>query len=228
LVVLIIISAAIVYFGIPWIYKKYAQYVLKNKTATSRSVVLTFDDGPSDRMTPAVIDLLDQYNIKASFFLLGRNIAGRENIVRQIAESGHEICSHGFEHIDYCKVTPWRALRDIKQGWSAIDSAMGTNRDKYPFRPPYGRLNIICLLYLLLKKVPIIYWTDDSGDTWKIKPENDRIAKQIENSHGGITLFHDFNRGTQKKESWVLESVHLALLRAKEKRMNVVTILEII
>lgn len=179
-------------------------------------------------MTPLVIELLDQFKIKASFFLLGRNIAGREHIVRQITEKGHEICSHGFEHLDYCKVAPWRALKDIKKGWIAIDSALGTNRGKYPFRPPYGRLNIICLVYLLLKKVPIIYWTEDSGDTWKIKPEGDKIAKLIENSQGFITLFHDFNRGTREKESWVLESLQLALLRAKEKRMNIVTILEII
>ena len=59
-------------------------------------------------------------------------------------------------------------------------------------------------------------------------PENDRIIKLFENSHGVITLFHDFDRGTQKKESWVLESVQLALLRAREKNMNIVTVFEII
>lgn len=214
--------------GIPYIYEKCARSALKSKAVTSRALVLTFDDGPSDRLTPAVMDLLDQYNAKASFFLLGRNITGRENIARQIAERGHEICSHGFDHLNYLKVSPWRAIADIKKGWKAIDAALGIKRRKYSFRPPYGKLNIICLVYLLLKNVPIIYWTDDSGDTWKTKPNSDHVAVIAQNSGGVVTILHDFNRSGEKMESWVLESVRLALVKAKEESMNVVTISKLI
>ena len=211
----------------PYIYRKCAKIALKSKAVTSKSLVLTFDDGPGDRLTPAVMDLLNQFNIKASFFLLGRNIAGRENVVRQIASRGHEICSHGFDHLNYVKVLPWRALNDIKKGWREIDTALGITRGKYPFRPPYGKLNIVCLVYLLLKKVPIIYWTDDSGDTWKTEPDSDRIANIIENSRGIVALYHDFDRSTQKKDPWIMESIRLALEMAKEKNMNIVTIPEL-
>ena len=214
--------------GIPYIYGKYARLLLKGTAVGSNLIVLTFDDGPGDRLTTAIMDLLDNNKAKASFFLLGRNIAGRENMVRQIAQRGHEICSHGFDHLNYLKVSPFRALADIKKGWDTIDSALELKQKKYPFRPPYGKLNIICLMYLLIKRVPIVYWTDDSGDTWKSKPQSDRIAILATNAGGTVSLAHDFNRPDEKAERLVLESVRLALAAAKEKGMRILTISELL
>ncbi len=197
---------------------------LKNKTIKSGIIALTFDDGPSDNLTPDIMDLLDKYNIKATFFLLGRNIAGRENVVRQISQRGHEICSHGFDHLNYLKISPLRSIKDIKRGWAAINNALGINKEKYLFRPPYGKLNIVSLAYLMLKKVPIIYWSIDSGDSWKTKPNSDRLSKLIDNSLGGVTLSHDFSRREKQTEKWVLESIRLTLEKAKEKNIGFVTI----
>ena len=89
---LIIIFAVFVYYGIPYIYEKCSRKMLKDKAEKSGAFVLTFDDGPSDNLTLAILDLLEEHNARASFFLLGRNIAGRENIVRQIADRGHKFC----------------------------------------------------------------------------------------------------------------------------------------
>ena len=197
---------------------------MSDKVAVSKYLVLTFDDGPSDNLTLAIMDLLDKHDVKASFFPLGRNIAGRENIIRQITQRGHEIGSHGFDHLNYLKVSPWRAIKDIKKGWVTIDSSLGNKLGKYPFRPPYGKLNIVTLIYLLLKKVPIIYWTYDSGDSWKIRPSSDRTAKLIENSPGAVILNHDFEHWDRETDLWILESVRLTLENAKEKNMNIVTI----
>lgn len=187
-------------------------------------LALTFDDGPGDNLTSAIMDLLDKYNAKASFFLLGRNIAGREKIVKRIEERGHEICSHGFDHLNYLKISPWRSIKDIKKGWDTIDSALEINKEKYSFRPPYGKLNIVSLAYLILKKVHVVYWTDDSGDSWKTKPGIDRIAKLLDNSFGTVILNHDFNRREKQTESLVLESLRLALEKAKEKNIGFVTV----
>jgi peptidoglycan/xylan/chitin deacetylase (PgdA/CDA1 family) len=83
--------------------------------------VLTFDDGPGSRLTPAVLDILSDYDAKATFFLLGGNIVGRESIVKRIYDEGHEICSHGYDHINHWKALPGRTLADIEKGWQAIN-----------------------------------------------------------------------------------------------------------
>ena len=171
--------------------------------------------------------MLEQNNAKGTFFLLGGNIESRKELVREICQRGHQVCSHGFEHLNYLKIAPWRGIKDIKKGFKAIDTALEIDEGKYFFRPPYGKLNFICLLYLLIKKIPIIYWTDDSGDTWKSKPECNRIANIVKKAGSSVCLFHDFDRTQEKNESWIRNSVQLALDAAKEKCMKVVTISEL-
>jgi len=101
--------------------------LLKRKAKKLNSLVLTFDDGPGSRLTPAILDILAEHKVKATFFVLGRSIVGREEIVRQIADQGHEICSHGYEHLHYWKVSQLRTTKDIKQGSSAINSVLDTS-----------------------------------------------------------------------------------------------------
>lgn len=202
--------------------------MLERKAAESNAIVLTFDDGPGDRLTPAILNILAENKAKATFFLLGRNIAGREAIVRQIAEQGHDICSHGYDHLHSLKVSPFRVLSDIKRGWAAIDAALGTMRKKYPFRPPNGKLNIICLLYLLVKQVPIVYWSIDSGDTWREKPDSRRVALLAEKAGGAVSLAHDFDRSNENTSRFVVESVRAALAMAADKGMRVLTVSELL
>ena len=177
-------------------------------------------------MTPAILKILAEFKAKATFFLLGRNVAGREAIVRQIAEQGHDICSHGYDHLNGLKTSPFQVLSDIERGWAAIDAALGTMRKKYPFRPPNGKLNIICLLYLLIRRVPIVYWSMDSGDTWRELPDSLRVAQLAERAGGVVSLAHDFDRKNENRSQYVVESVRAALAMAAEKDMRVLTVSE--
>lgn len=99
--VVIIFSVFSLYFGYPWIYGRLLRLLLRIRVVKQRVLVLTFDDGPGTKLTPVVLRILDEYNVKATFFLFGRSVAGREYLVRQIAERGHEICSHGYGHLHY-------------------------------------------------------------------------------------------------------------------------------
>jgi peptidoglycan/xylan/chitin deacetylase (PgdA/CDA1 family) len=186
---------------------------------------LTFDDGPGNRLTPAILKLLAENDIKATFFLLGKNIAGRERIVRQIAEQGHEICSHGYDHLHYRKVSFLRALADIKRGWQAIDTALGARRRIYPFRPPYGKLNIVCLLYLLIRRIPIVFWTLDSGDT---RPRSERRSRGItfltRKASGAVSLAHDFDRADDSIDQLILESLRSAIAMTRQRGMRTLTV----
>jgi len=192
------------------------------------ALVLTFDDGPGSKMTAAVLSILAQSNARATFFLLGRNIPGREAVVRQIAEHGHDICSHGYDHLHYWKVSPFRALSDIRRGWQAIDKALGARRGKYTFRPPNGKLNVMCLLYLLVKRIPIVYWSVDTGDVWKVKPDRQRLATLLEQTGGMVCLAHDFDRSNESAGQLMLESLRTVLSAAEKNGMQTLTVSELL
>ena len=223
-----ILGLIFLYAGVPWIYGQLARRLLERRAKEHEALVLTFDDGPGSSLTPVILTVLAEGKAKATFFLLGRNIAGREAIVRQIAEQGHDICSHGYDHLHSLKVSPFRVLSDIKRGWAAIDAALGTMRKKYPFRPPNGKLNIICLLYLLVRQVPIVYWSIDSGDTWREKPDSRRVAMLAEKTGGAVSLAHDFDRSNENANRFVVESVRAALAMAADKGMRVLTVSELL
>jgi len=223
-----ILGLIFLYVGVPWIYGQLARRLLERRAIEREALVLTFDDGPGSSLTPAILNILAESKAKATFFLLGRNIAGREAIVSQIAEQGHDICSHGYDHLHGWKVSPFRALSDIKRGWAAIDAALGTMRKKYPFRPPNGKLNIICLLYLLVRQVPIVYWSIDSGDTWRRRPDSLRVTQLAERAGGAVSLAHDFDRKNENTSRFVVESVRAALAMAADKGMRVLTVSELL
>lgn len=224
-----IFAVVFVYFGVPWIYGRSRRWVLKRRAVRSRTLVLTFDDGPGSRLTPAILNILAEYNAKATFFLLGRNIAGREGIARQIAEQGHEICSHGYDHLHYWKVSPLKALKDIKSGWKTIDAALGTDDGVYPFRPPGGKLNIVCLLYLLMRRVPIIYWTFASGDTYSAKEREKRLnSLHFAKPQGEIVLIHDFDRSDHSVDQMILDWLRSLLTLTQRNKIRLLTISELL
>jgi len=223
-----ILGLVFLYVGVPWIYGRMARRSLKRKAKEHKALVLTFDDGPGISLTPAILNILAEGKAKATFFLLGRNIVGREEIVRQIAEQGHDICSHGYDHLHGLKTSPFRVLSDIKRGWVAIDAALGTMRKKYPFRPPNGKLNIISLLYLLIRKVPIVYWSVDSGDTWREVPDGLRVAQLAERAGGAVSLAHDFDRKNENRSRYVVGSARAALTMAADRGMQVMTVSQLL
>lgn len=203
--------------------------LLKRKCVNTNAVVLTFDDGPGNRLTPMLLDLLAEHNAKATFFLLGQHIAGREEIVQRIASDGHEICSHGYKHMHYWRESPFQALADIKKGWQTIDTVLGVKRSKYPFRPPHGKLNIICLFYLWMHRVPIVYWTIDVRDTWPMdKRDGQRMLLQIKKTGGAVTLAHDFDRSDDSNDCFVLESIRSIVTMAQQSDLQMLTVSQLL
>jgi peptidoglycan/xylan/chitin deacetylase (PgdA/CDA1 family) len=211
------------------IHGRVERLLLARRATRSKLLVLTFDDGPGDGLTSAILALLAASDVKATFFLLGRNIVGREEIVRRIAGDGHEICSHGYDHLHYWKVSPLRVVRDIKQGWRAIDAALGRQGGRYVFRPPYGKLTLIGLLYLLILRVPVAYWTADSTDTWPLdRRDSRRLADILRRTGGAVTLSHDFERSDPSVSKNVVDSLRLVLNTAKEQEVRTATISELL
>ena len=93
--------------------------------AQQKVICLTFDDGPTDSTTPKVLDILEEFGVRATFFLIGRQISGREDIVRRTAAAGHAVGIHTYSHV-YREIyaSPQALLRDIAACRKAIRAAL--------------------------------------------------------------------------------------------------------
>lgn len=98
----------------------------------SRRVYLTFDDGPIPEMTPRVLDILDNYGVKATFFMVGDNARKYPELVEEVRRRGHRIGNHTMHHLQGAKVTTTRYLRDVQEAEAMLQTDL--------FRPPHGWL----------------------------------------------------------------------------------------
>lgn len=87
-------------------------------------LLLTIDDGPNPRVTGPILDLLDQYGIKASFFMVGRNVQANQALVREVAKRGHLVANHSYTH-DFSKINPTSIVGEVVDTYKAISSALG-------------------------------------------------------------------------------------------------------
>ncbi len=204
------------YLALPHLYSKWRRKVLRKEA--QGKLALTFDDGPCPRMTYRILDLLDEFGVKATFFILGRRLEGREEILSEVVQRGHEVGGHGFGHIHYWKVFPWKATADINRCWKMLGPWIERRTSPLPFRPPYGKLNLWSLGFLLRKKNPIVWWTIDSGDTWTPRPSPERVGDLLLEEGGGVVLLHDLDRADPKDEEWTLECLRKTLEKVRKER----------
>ncbi|SIS90987.1 polysaccharide deacetylase family protein [Alicyclobacillus vulcanalis] len=152
-------------------------------------VYLTFDDGPSQRYTPKLLDILHSQHIHATFFVVGYRCEEFPALVRRIQQEGHEIGNHGFAHFNPKKRALEEVVLDIRKTDTIVERACGTKPLYY--RPPYGAIDpseIECVHRLGHR---IALWTVDSMD-WKAKSANAIVHQVEEHVHpGSIVLFHD-------------------------------------
>lgn len=171
----------------------YVQYKSPNNQNTKqvfngskKYVALTFDDGPHYKNTKLLLDGLRERNVKATFFIIGQNIGGNEEILKQMKEDGHLIGNHTYSHKNLFRLSKTRILNEIDKTNDLISSITG-EVPSY-FRPSYGNSND---KIEHLTDMKTVLWNCDSLD-WKLRNSN-RITKRVLNSvhDGSIILMHD-------------------------------------
>jgi len=154
--------------------------------AARPAVYLTFDDGPHPTITPFVLDRLQQYDAKATFFCIGKNVVAHPEIYKRILDEGHATGNHTHNHKNGWKTDTEEYIRNIIEAAKYIDSKL--------FRPPYGRIKYPQAKFLLQANPPwkIIMWDVLSEDyDQQITPEQclKNVLMHIE--PGSIVVFHD-------------------------------------
>ena len=158
----------------------------ENNFKEKKRVALTFDDGPSSKYTPQLLEGLRERGVHATFFLMGKNIEGNEELVKQIQEEGHLIGNHTYNHVELDKIPKEKALEEIEAANQEIYEITGV----YPqwLRPPYGAW--VKNLDFCMEMFPVL-WDVDTLD-WKSKNVESilKIAK-AEVKDGAVILMHD-------------------------------------
>ncbi len=175
----------------PLLFKKIYHFgpVWQKKT-DSKSVYITFDDGPVPEVTPEILEILDQFSVKATFFCVGENIERNPELFKQIRDKGHATGNHTNNHLNGWKTDSKKYFENIRK----CDHFHSGNL----FRPPYGRIKPSQILKLK-KTHQIIMWTVLSGDfDMKTSPK-----KCLENAikftkPGSIVVFHDSIKAKEK------------------------------
>jgi peptidoglycan/xylan/chitin deacetylase (PgdA/CDA1 family) len=194
------LAGSAVYFS-PWLWRRYRMNRVRSKVTRNRILALTYDDGPSDALTPRLLDLLRQRQARATFFMLGRNAQRHPAIADRVLGEGHDAGCHSDQHLNAWKSLPWEAVADIDAGYERLSPWV---RPDGMFRPPYGKMTLPTYLSIRRRGAPVWWWTIDSGDTHDVLPSPGQVADKVRQEGGGIMLMHDLDR-TQARNDYVLE-----------------------
>ena len=189
---------------------------LMEQSQAHPEVALTFDDGPSPKYTPLLLDGLKERNVRATFFLLGKNVKENQELVQRMQAEGHLLGNHTYNHVQLNKIPETTARQEILKTNNEIYEATG----KYPeyMRPPYGAWKKN--MELCVGMLPV-FWDIDTLD-WKSQ-NVDAILKAAgeEPEDGSIILMHDEYQTS-------VEAALLLVDRLKEKGYEFVTVDELI
>lgn len=149
-------------------------------------IALTFDDGPHPVYTEELLDGLKKRKVLATFFLIGNNIEGNEEIVKRMAKEGHLIGSHTYNHVQLNKLSESKAKEEVLKGCNKIYEATGVYTSFV--RPPFGAWKKN--LDFCVTMIPVS-WNVDSLD-WKLQ-NTEKIVKRVvkDVKEGDIILMHD-------------------------------------
>jgi len=163
---------------------------LLSKTQQEKTLYLTFDDGPVPGVIERLLDLLDKYQIKVTFFILGSRAEKNLDLLNEIHKRDHTIANHSYSHPEFHKISNPEKVIEIDKTNLIITQVVG--KPCTLFRAPQGRWDIHLLFTLLLKKITAVHWSRDSNDYLK-EPANKIAERFIENpvKPGDIILFHD-------------------------------------
>lgn len=193
----------------------------KNKSETKK-IALTFDDGPHPRYTPQILNILKKYNVKATFFVIGKNIENYPSTLKRIYEEGHEIGNHSYDHSNVSTMSK----NDIKYEIDKCEQLIKEQLNFTPklFRPPQGKLNASVEAVSSSLGYYIILWSIDTRDWEHNDPNNIMNTVQRNVKGGDIILMHDYISG----KNTTCDALELMIPALQKQGYKFVTVSELI
>ncbi len=155
----------------------------------SKQLALTYDDGPNDPYTYKLLEVLEKYSIHATFFMIGEFVRQRPEIARAVAQAGHVIGNHTFEHPRLIFASEAQTRKQLVDCRNALNDAIGEHSNL--FRPPFGGRRPATLRIARHLELETVMWNVPSYD-WKARSAaviEEKVARQIRG--GDVILLHD-------------------------------------
>lgn len=169
--------------------------VIANNSAAQKKIAITFDDGPHPVHTEEILDILKEYNVKATFFIVGSNAEQYPSIVKRTFDEGHELGNHTYNHVFINRISDEKLIEEIRMTDDVITKITGIS--PIIFRPPGGAYNDSKVEVVASSGHKCILWSwwQDTRD-WSCPTVDKVVSTVMDNLHDGdIVLFHDFNSG---------------------------------
>jgi peptidoglycan-N-acetylglucosamine deacetylase len=191
---LIIVAAVALAFGI-WFWwacsepsSTFFRPVLIRGPEDGKRISLTFDDGPAERFTEQILDILHEHQVPATFFVCGQNVERYPDILRRIVAAGHAVGNHTYSHLFVYFKSKRRLAQEVDRTQAAIEKVIGVRPNI--FRPPYGTRWFGLVPTLLQRGIHLILWSA-TGYDWKLDAQGIADAALRELKPGAVILLHD-------------------------------------
>jgi len=175
--------------------------------ASTRSVYLTFDDGPNEN-TKYILDVLKEKNVKATFFVVGNEVRKNHAVLQRLHDEGHTIGLHGMTHQRLSDLGLRSYVNEMIELKRLIKNIIPISGKKLLIRPPYGELGILSTIILLLLGFRMSMWSQDSNDSNANIAED--VVRNVQNMNlnsGDILLFHDDYENTARALDDIIISI---------------------
>lgn len=201
--------------------KKYPDLLQLKGSGGSKQIALTFDDAPDKQFTPQVLNVLKQYNVRATFFLVGSQAEQYPEIVKRIALEGHVIGNHSYNHKLFTKLSDENFKSQVLLTQKSLKSLIGYSPRLV--RPPYGEISENQLLWASKQGYRIVNWNVDSQD-WK-QLDRDQVTNNILNhvKIGSIVLQHS-GGGPGQNLSGTVEALPTVIQTLQSRGYKLVTL----
>ena len=178
----------------PGLLKKLMPDCVWDKPSDRKVLYLTFDDGPHGGATPFVLEQLQRFQAKATFFCIGKNVEAEPELYKSILQQGHRVGNHTWNHVNGWKTPDKDYLNEILKTRDLVDSKL--------FRPPYGKISAFQVRTLINEMAyEVIMWDILSGD-FDLSIDGKKCARRVIGSArpGSIIVFHDSAKGLLRLE----------------------------
>jgi peptidoglycan/xylan/chitin deacetylase (PgdA/CDA1 family) len=200
---------------------KYPHFFRLNGSVRENKIALTFDDGPDNKYTPQILDILSKNHVRATFFLVGTRAQANPAIVRRIVREGHVIGNHSYNHANPAKLTQAQFEKQFVDTQAILSRIAGY--EPKLIRTPYGAIQENQLRWAVKHGFIIVNWDIDTLD-WKQLNSSQILANALKHTHRGAIILQHSAGGVEQDLSGTVKALPILIAQLKKQGFELVTV----